>query len=165
MKKEMRKYITKEDAEAETGYFSVYSIKISKKLSLKISDYVSKEGISTYSRENIAETSWNTYTVKWVLRSYQSFSYISSPGAWGEYKQTKIRRDKERGASVDKINNSDISGSAPGEYDWISKFMDDEIKKLELLERRTPSVTQMYFWICKKYFEDIYEVNYSKNRP
>lgn len=148
-------YNTKEEAEAETGYFNVYNIKISPIVSSKIRSYISRMDISTYIRRNMADTSWNTYTINWTLREYSKFSYISTPGHWGDYKKIKEIEETVGG----QVDNCFEKGSL--DY-MLNSIKLSDISKVRSLKENTPDINKMYFWISKKYPDGVYSVKYGK---
>lgn len=64
---------SQESVERTTGkHLNVHILVVSRELGQRISDYVSRTGLSTYYRQNLRKTSINTYTVRFTLRQYLS---------------------------------------------------------------------------------------------
>lgn len=148
---------SKEEAEAETGHFSVSSIMITWELADKISTFIGKEKLSTFSQPNQAKTCHNTYTLNWTLKRYndpeKKRAYLASPGAIGYYKHTlKTKRYR-------------INPGSPDSYIHEHKPKEEDVQKFKELEERTPSIEQMYFWIVQKYSRDILWMDYSQKAP
>ena len=144
---------TQEEAELETGFFSVFSLMITCELSEKIGQYLSRCNLETFSQPNQAKTSWNTYTLNFTLKSYRDGdnrrAYLSKPGALGYYKNT-IARQKFR--NNPGTASESISFQHPKEED-LNNFAD--------LQERSPTILQMYFWIVRKYPNDLIWMDYS----
>jgi hypothetical protein len=116
---------SQESVERTTGkHLSVHILIVSRELGCRISDYVSRAGLSTYYRQNLRKTSSNTYTVRFTLRQY-----FFTENLW-------------------------IVGQ--GRYGFAK---DDTV--IERLNRETPTLTDLYFWICRKYRSDIRRMRYS----
>ncbi|EKN6043337.1 hypothetical protein [Yersinia enterocolitica] len=81
---------TKEEAEVQTGYFSVSSLMITLDLARKISSYIASNGLTTFSQPNQKKTCDNTYTLNITPKIYHNTenpkAYISTAGAIGYYK-------------------------------------------------------------------------------
>jgi hypothetical protein len=145
-------FTSRESAEAKTGYFSVSSIMITWALSHKIYRYISEKDLITFSQVNQAKTSRNTYTLNFTLKHYEDSekqrAYLSGKGALGYYKDTL----KTKGYML----NDDYIDDEP---------MDRDLLAFKRLETRSPSLEQMYFWICRKYPRDILWVDCQTERP
>lgn len=148
---------TKEEAEAQTGYFSVSSLMITLDLARKISSYIAINGLSTFSQPNQKKTCRNTYTLNFTLKIYHNTdnpkAYISSPGATGYYKSSL------------KTKFYNINPDSPTEQKVAHHPTDDELKKFEELKARSPELMQMYFWIVQKYPDDLLWMDYSMIKP
>ena len=144
-------FVSKEDAEAETGYFFIFSIVISWELARKISTFIQEKKIMTFSQPNQAKTCHNTYTLNFTLKHYHDpvkrRAYLSKPGASGINKHSFSIRDNRN-----KLPQNSVYANA--------KFT-----RLEELEGRTPSLEQMFFWSAQKYPDDILWVDYSNIKP
>lgn len=112
---------TKEEAEAQTGYFRVSCLMITRDLGSKISGYISEKGLFTYSLPNQRKTCRNTYTLNFTLRQYDESAnhkvYLSTPGAMGYYlgkDNEAIEELKKRSPTIEQM------------YFWIvQKYPDD----------------------------------------
>ncbi|MDV2865625.1 hypothetical protein [Phytobacter ursingii] len=146
---------TKEEAEAQTGYFSVSSLMITHDLARKIYSYISSNGLTTFSQPNQKKTCNNTYTLNFTLKIYHNTdkpkAYISLPGAIGYYKHTLETR-------VSRINPG-----SPTEQIITHYPSDDNLRKFEELKARSPTLEQIYFWIVQKYPHDLLWMDYSMN--
>lgn len=112
---------SKEEAEAETGYFSVSSIMITCELAGKIHSFIGKEKLSTFSQPNQAKTCHNTYTLNWTLKEYEERAYLASPGAIGYYKDTlKTKRYR-------------INPGSPDSYIHVDKPKEEDVQKFKEL--------------------------------
>lgn len=141
-----------QEAKAETGYFSISSLMITDNLGKRIEDYLTQNKLVTWRGENQAQTSSNTYTVKFKLCHYCREQYsqrpyylISHGGAYGNYNRLK-------GTKLEK--NSPSTG-------WVNKMREDMYRK----EEDTPTTDQLYFWIAKKYPGDILGMSYHTKDP
>lgn len=130
-------YCSVEEAEARTGYFYVESVKITIGLALQIHSYVYHEGVDTHIGVNQAHTSQNTYTCNFCLKMYH-YNGQANPNAY---------------AYLDRRG-------AWGNY----KGPGSEQKRAALADR-TPSLEQMFFWICRKYPDDVLWLNFSLEKP
>lgn len=121
---------SKEEAEASTGYFSVSSIMITWELADKIYGFVAR--LSTFSQPNQAKTCYNTYTLNFTLKRYNDpekrRAYLVKPGALGYYKHTL------------KSKRSRINPGHPDSYVFVQKPKEEDLKKFEDLQERTPSL-------------------------
>ena len=126
-------YRSLEEAQKLTGYFSLKSVKIDRPLGQKIYSYLAASNLITHSGSNQAQTSRNTYTLRFCLKRYHDYFYIDRRGAHGH---------------KDQYREPPFAGSKP-KFDWG-----------ELYER-TPTLMQMYFWICQKYSGNLLWVNCS----
>ncbi|MBB6262702.1 hypothetical protein FHS77_003290 [Paenochrobactrum gallinarii] len=114
-------------------------------------------GLSTFSQPNQAKTCHNTYTLNFTLKRYHDpekrRAYLSKPGAIGYYKHTlKTKRYR-------------INPGHPDSYVSVHPPKEEDLKKFEDLQERTPSLEQMYFWIARKYPRDILWMDYSMKDP
>lgn len=144
---------TKETAEAQTGYFEVSSLMITSELASKISSYILRNGLATFSQPNKRKTCRNTYTLNFTLKEYHDTdnpkAYLSKPGAIGYYKSTiKARRYC-------------INPGSPESYVSVHPPSDESIEKFEALRARSPTLEQMYFWIVQKYPNDLLWMDFS----
>lgn len=133
-------YCSAEEAEARTGYFDVQSVKITVELARQIRSYLTRENLVTHQGVNQAHTSDNTYTCKFCLKIYQDYGQ----GRSGAY------------AYID------------GRGAWgYRKHMDSKkvAERMSDLEAKTPSLKQIYFWICQKYPDQILWLNFSVEKP
>jgi len=144
---------SKEEAEAQTGYFGVSSLMITHDLARRISSYISSNRLTTFSQPNQRKTCDNTYTLNFTLKIYHNTekpkAYLSSPGALGYYKSSLETR-------VSRINPG-----SPTERVITHYPSDDNLRKFEELRVRSPSLEQMYFWIVQKYPHDLLWMDYS----
>lgn len=148
---------TKQEAEAQTGYFSVSSLMITQELANKISSFISNNGLSTFSQPNQKKTCHNTYTLNFTLKIYNNSenpkAYISYPGAIGYFK------------SSIKTTRTLVNRGTPSELEVTHLPTDDNLKKFEELKARTPTLKQMYFWIVQKYPKDLLWMDYTMDKP
>lgn len=128
-------FVSKEEAEQKTGYFFVDSILITCSLYEKIDEYINKNGLMTYCRSNLAKTSNNTYTLNFTLKHYYN--------------------------RPDKPKNYISKGGALGIY---SKARDAIPIVFEALQKRSPTIEDMYFWIARKYPSHILWMKYSMEK-
>lgn len=144
---------TKEAAEAQTGYFRVSSLMITNELAAKVDSYISSNGLRTFSQPNKRKTSHNTYTLNFTLKQYRDTenpkSYLSKPGAVGYYKST-IKTEVYR-----------INPGSTESYVSVHPPRDENIEKYESLKARSPTLEQMYFWIVRKYPNDLLWMDFS----
>lgn len=159
MKQKIVIFRSKEEAEAATGYFSVSSIMITMKLSDKISMFIQKNGLQTFSQPNQAKTSRNSYTLNFTHKRFDSYNetkpraYLSKPGAVGYYKQTiETRRSR-------------VNPGRPDSFMVEHKPQEHALKEFQALQERSPSLEQMYFWIARKYPREILWMEYSMEDP
>lgn len=145
-------YLSKEDAERKTGKFKVNEMEISLRLYSIIHDYINREGLYTWQlRHGGAKTS-ATHTCKFTLKYYRGDNkdraYIENGGARGIYSYSlKTRR---------YVNNP---GTAMESRSTV-KPTQESLDKFEEVENRTPDINQIYFWIAKKYSDDLFWVSY-----
>lgn len=144
---------TKEEAEAQTGYFRVSSLMITCELAAKVSSYISRNQLSTFSQPNQRKTCHNTYTLNFTLKQYHHTekpkAYLSKPGAVGYYKNTlETRRYR-------------INPGSPESYVSVHPPTDENLERFEALNKRSPTLEQMYFWIVRKYQNDILWMDFS----
>lgn len=148
---------SKEEAEAETGHFSVSSIMITWELADKIGTFIRKEKLETFSQPNKAKTCENTYTLNWTLKKYRDpdkkRAYLASPGAIGYYKHTL------------ETKRCRINPGSPNSYIYEEKPKEKDIQAFNDLKARTPSIEKMYFWIAQKYPSDILWMAFSQEAP
>lgn len=146
-------YRSREEAEKETGYFSVSAVKVTADLSERICSYIRAEGLQTYTRENKRKTSYNYYTLKFTLRLYYKtssknkyqFGWLTDQAALGHLKP--------------RLANFGFPIPAGG-GGIVKNLAAEAAKEHEDLKKRTPEFEQMYFWICRKYPGDVITVRY-----
>jgi hypothetical protein len=155
-------YRSREEAERETGYFSVYYLKMDEELSKRVCDYITSAGLTTYMRENKRKTSLNYYTLNFILRLYYKdpksdlsikYGILSAHGALGWLKP---------GLATKRSSYTNRSGEFPVERIFVHGPSQDHLDEVEALEEKTPDLDQMYFWICRKYPDGILWVSYGK---
>jgi hypothetical protein len=150
-------FTTQKEAEARTGYFGVSSLMITWELADKISAYIRKNNLSTFSQPNQAKTSDNTYTLNFTLKRYSDSekrrAYISKSGAIGYYKHT-LKTKKYR-----------FNSGHSDEFIQTHQPKEEDIKKFEELEARSPTLEKMYFWIVQKYPRDLLWMDYHTSDP
>lgn len=145
-------FTSAEEAQKRTGKFSVFSLKISSRLARLILEYIRKEGLSTWNRDNKAKTSYNTYTLKFTVREYTStdYAWISTGGRAGRLKSTLMRHYFQQSEEEKAAN---IRRPIPRETRSVERYNATLLK--------TPSLTELYFWIAKKYPTEVLVVNCS----
>lgn len=146
-------FTNKEEAESKTGYFSVSSLMITSELADIILNYINKEKLTTWLGSNKAQTCYNTFTLNFTLKRYDNKdkprSYLSKPGAWGNYNsQLKTRRVR-------------VNPGHPGSYVAVHPPSDQIVADFEELSDRSPTLEQMYFWISRKYPQGILWMQYA----
>lgn len=156
-------YTSRADAEAKTGHFSLSSVKITTDLGIKISEYLRHEGFVTHDGVNQRHTSQNTYTLRFCLKMYsftdkssgehKHYAYLDGSGRYGymyqygdDYKYAYVED-----APIGERHKKVYTGAASA--------------KIEKLRAHTPSLEQMYFWICRKYPAHLLWADCSHNPP
>ncbi len=141
-----------QEAKAATGYFSISSLMITDDLGKRVEDYLTQNKLVTWTGQNQAHTSWNTYTVNFKLCHYCREHYAEHPyylishgGAYGDY-------NRFRGTKLEK------SGFLS---DWNNRRREEMYRK----EKSTPTTDQLYFWIAKKYPRGILGMSYHTKDP
>lgn len=142
-------FASPEEAEAKTGYFSVSSLMITPYLTEKITSFIYRRRISTFSRANKAKTSHNIYTLNFTLKRYDSKSYIQSGGAIGYYKST-----------LETVTYK-INPGHKGERISVYPPREEDLSEFASLQERSPTMMEMYFWICRKYPDHILWMKYA----
>ena len=142
-------FASKERAEARTGFFRVSSLMISCELAERISAYIARNKLQTFYRKNKRGTSNNRYTLNFTLKQYVHIenpkAYLSKPGALGPNPNKRL--------------NIGINPT-PAEASLRAIFMANREQEREL-RARSPTLEQMYFWIVRKYPEDLLWMDYS----
>ena len=155
-------YKSKEEAEAETGYFSIDSIVVKARLGDAIRAFVIGKGLVTYMRKNKRKTSNNFYTLKFTLKLYYinpysnngtKYGYIDGVGHQGNFKSLMKGNTFRR---VDKFGESESVHYGPSS-ETVAKY--DEVFE------KTPDLKQLYFWICQKYPTEIIDMSYTRIKP
>lgn len=146
-------------AKQKTGHFSLYSIKMSQELGLIVLDFIRREGLVTHTGVNQRHTSDNTYTSRFCLKmyavhekktnTYAHYAYLDGRGALGYMYQYGEDEKLQR-----------VEGAPLGKT-WQMVHTGEASRKIEELRARTPTLEQMYFWICRKYPEHVLWVNCS----
>jgi hypothetical protein len=144
-----------EEAEAKSGYFSVSSFMITPYLAERIYNYITREKLDTFFQADKNRTCYTTYTFKFKLKQYHDDgkSYISSPGAVGYYKHTL------------KTQRSVINPGSKSSYVQVLKPKQEDLERVYDLQKRTPTIEKIYFWIAQKYPGDILWMDYSLESP
>lgn len=88
-------YRSREEAEKDTGYFSVGAVKITADLGSRLWSYLQKERLNTWFGENKAQTSENLYTLKFTLRAYSTYAWLNRGSARGYLKRHQASREYE----------------------------------------------------------------------
>lgn len=147
-------YTSLNEAQSETGYFSISTMMITPELSSRVSEFIRKERLETFSQINKKKTADCTYTLNFTLQRYLdgSKSYLSGRGAVGYYKHTL------------KITRSRINPGHDSECVFVHHPSDEAIEKYEALVARTPTLMDMYFWICQKYPRHLLWMDYSTRK-
>jgi hypothetical protein len=154
-------YTSKEEAERQTGYFYIGSLGIRPALANKIDAFINKNGIVTYSRESKRKTSFNQYTLNFTLLRYykdpkrdlsEKYSVISHRGALGYLKL---------GLTTKRTYVSELACGHPGGKTFVHGPTESGVAKYEEIKAKTPELSQMYFWICRKYPSGIIFMSYA----
>ena len=144
-------FTSKADAERETGHFSVFTMKITSELGGKISRYLGEARLRTWIRQNKAQTSDNEYTIKFCLRRYQHrrFDILEQKVTYGDLKRDGVKPVIRKY----RVGNK------------IEKYLDpneENVARYKYLSENTPTLTELYFWICRKYPRHILAMGYNK---
>lgn len=161
-KKPIVLYRSKEEAESDSGYFRVNAMMISARLAKKIHTYIEQEGLLTFLRENVHKTSSNYYTLKFTLKLYYTDPEkdFSTKHGWLTAGETLgwMKPSLEHAYRMKSRNGPSILGGLRSEQEKT-------IAKYEELKKTTPDLTQVYFWICRKYPQEIIHMDYSTDVP
>lgn len=148
---------SKAEAEAESGYFSISSLMISSELGEKISEYLARNDLITFSQPNKSKSANNSYTLNFTLKQYHDVqkarAYISTPGAIGYYKHLFKGGSVSLGSKDDKFSSR------------FRELETKEFEKFKILQDRSPTLEEMYYWIVQKYRKDIIWMDYSCSNP
>lgn len=150
--KDLIHFRSAEEAQRKTGKFAVGKMIVTDRLGVRIEDYIRNKGISTYRRQNKNKTSNNTYTLNFVVRNYfdKENYWLTAGGNEGHLgfetaSRTQYIEQKGTFRRTKLIHRPSISAQ----------------EKFNRIARDTPSLTEIYFWICRKYPTEILAVDYS----
>lgn len=149
---------SKEEAERETGHFSVSCIKITSALSDRISAYLGRENLRTWNSADHTKRYRASYTFKFEIKDYHkdksgnvvNYAYIRKGCEYGDHKS----------AIEHSISMYGGGGLTPSE----ELHKDHELLRVREKKKRTPDLEKLYFWICRKYPKDILWVDYSTKK-
>lgn len=133
------RYIFRTEAEAlsKTGFFSIESVKITAPLGGLIEAYITDAKLATHRGVNQAHTSTNTYTAQFCLKQYNVLDNKT--------------QERKQFAYID------------GTIAWghLYQYGKDRHEAMRKKSEATPSLRQMYFWICRKYPQHVLWTNCS----
>lgn len=137
-------YTSREEAEAETGYFKVTRLMLSEDLEARMKAFLQERKLETWLCETQTGTGWHHHTLTFRLTLYHDpdkRAYLSDQGALGSYKSAARKPEPPKGGFT-------IGDPVARHREYLD------------LKARTPAFDQMYFWIAAKYPRDILWMDY-----